>query len=192
MFRAFLFLPITLLGVDISQYVFLVWCTVFAAFLSHCNVKLPWGPLNRVLITPDNHYWHHAKDLPKPYGVNFASNLMLWDHLFGTFHLPDHEPALGHDELPSDPDDVPGLGLAEGVDLLIHDAMFTPEEYPRFVGWGHSSHRQAFPFAEAIRLQNLYAVAFFRRHLLGEEDYDWFLSKAGARREDAVTLWRRN
>ncbi len=34
----------------------------------------------------------------------------------------------------------------------------------------------AFPIAEATRLQNLYATAFFRRHLLGETVYDPYLT----------------
>jgi ribonuclease BN (tRNA processing enzyme) len=36
---------------------------------------------------------------------------------------------------------------------LIHDAMFTAEEYPRYVGWGHSSLDQALAFAEAARVR---------------------------------------
>lgn len=28
---------------------------------------------------------------------------------------------------------------AAGCDLLIYDAHFTPEEYPHFIGWGHST-----------------------------------------------------
>ncbi|MEK7667972.1 MAG: MBL fold metallo-hydrolase [Gemmatimonadota bacterium] len=32
------------------------------------------------------------------------------------------------------------------TDLLIHDSMYTPEEYPRYSGWGHSS------FAESAEL----------------------------------------
>ncbi len=68
-------------------------------------------------------------------------------------YLPDHEPALGLADFPGDPDYVPGLGLADGVDLLIHDAMFTAEEYPRYVGWGHSSLDQALAFAEAARVR---------------------------------------
>lgn len=38
----------------------------------------------------------------------------------------------------------------------------------------------AFPIAEATRLQNLYATAFFRRHLLGETAYDAYLTTAYA------------
>lgn len=71
-------------------------------------------------------------------------------------YLPDHEPALGAAEFPGgDLDYVPGLGLDEGVNLLIHDAMFTTEEYPRYVGWGHSSIPHALAFAEAARVRQL-------------------------------------
>lgn len=33
--------------------------------------------------------------------------------------------------------------LAEGSDVLVHDAQYTPEEYDRFRGWGHSTWRHA-------------------------------------------------
>jgi phosphoribosyl 1,2-cyclic phosphodiesterase len=29
--------------------------------------------------------------------------------------------------------------LARGADILLYDAQFTPEEYPSYVGWGHST-----------------------------------------------------
>ncbi len=32
------------------------------------------------------------------------------------------------------------VALAAGADLLIYDAQYTPEEYPRKVGWGHSTY----------------------------------------------------
>jgi phosphoribosyl 1,2-cyclic phosphodiesterase len=40
------------------------------------------------------------------------------------------------------------LRFLEGVDLLIHDAMFTDLEYPARRGWGHSSVGQAVQLAE--------------------------------------------
>lgn len=70
-------------------------------------------------------------------------------------YLPDHEPALGAIEFPGDPDYLPGIGLAEGVDLLIHDCMFSADEYPRYVGWGHSSIPQALAFAAAARVARM-------------------------------------
>ena len=38
--------------------------------------------------------------------------------------------------------------LARGADVLIHEGQYTPEELPRFRGWGHSSWAQAVEVAE--------------------------------------------
>lgn len=45
-----------------------------------------------------------------------------------------------------------------------------------------------FPIAEAIRLQNLYVVSFFRRHLLGDTGYDAYLSPDYAATEPAINF----
>jgi phosphoribosyl 1,2-cyclic phosphodiesterase len=34
-----------------------------------------------------------------------------------------------------------------GADLLIHDSTYTPEEYPRYVGWGHSTYAESVELA---------------------------------------------
>lgn len=47
---------------------------------------------------------------------------------------------------------------------------------------------EAFPIAEAIRLQNLYVVSFFKRHLLDAVGYDKYLSNEFAASEPAVTI----
>jgi phosphoribosyl 1,2-cyclic phosphodiesterase len=62
-------------------------------------------------------------------------------------YLPDHEPALGARRFPPEPEWTSGFELAGGVDLLIHDAQYTREEYPGHVGWGHSSIHDALAFA---------------------------------------------
>jgi ribonuclease BN (tRNA processing enzyme) len=62
-------------------------------------------------------------------------------------YLPDHEPALGARKFPLDPEWTSGFDLAHGVDLLLHDAQYTREEYPRHVGWGHSTMHDALAFA---------------------------------------------
>jgi ribonuclease BN (tRNA processing enzyme) len=48
-----------------------------------------------------------------------------------------------------------GFELASGVDLLIHDAQFSDDEYPRYVGWGHSSISHALRFAELAGVNTL-------------------------------------
>ena len=70
-------------------------------------------------------------------------------------YLPDHEPALGSNDFTVGPDWTSGYALAEGADLLIHDAQYTPEEYDARVGWGHSSIPQAFQFAALVETKQL-------------------------------------
>jgi len=33
------------------------------------------------------------------------------------------------------------------AELLIHDSMYTPEEYPRYAGWGHSTYAETVELA---------------------------------------------
>jgi predicted dienelactone hydrolase len=47
---------------------------------------------------------------------------------------------------------------------------------------------QAFPIEEAVRLQNIYVVSFFKRHLLGDRRYNAYLSRDYAEREPAITF----
>jgi predicted dienelactone hydrolase len=47
---------------------------------------------------------------------------------------------------------------------------------------------EAFPIEEAIRLQNLYVVSFFKRHLLNQEGYDQYLSTDYADGEPAIVF----
>ncbi len=53
------------------------------AVLNHSNVKLPWGPLKYVLVTPEFHHWHHASDRAA-LDRNYAAHFSFIDHAFGT------------------------------------------------------------------------------------------------------------
>jgi ribonuclease BN (tRNA processing enzyme) len=70
-------------------------------------------------------------------------------------YLPDHEPALGALRFPLDPEWTSGFDLAHGVDLLLHDAQYTREEYPHHVGWGHSTMHDALAFARLVEAKHL-------------------------------------
>ena len=62
-------------------------------------------------------------------------------------YLSDHEPALGARRFPDLPRWTSGFDLADGADVLIHDAQYTDDEYEHHFGWGHSSIGQAVAFA---------------------------------------------
>ncbi len=95
-------IPFGLLGFSDEKYILCtalyMWIAYTLVFFSHCNVKVNFGFLNKIIITPNTHYWHHAKNIPRKYGVNYASVLVIWDHLFKSYYLPDDpklQPVLG-------------------------------------------------------------------------------------------------
>jgi sterol desaturase/sphingolipid hydroxylase (fatty acid hydroxylase superfamily) len=96
-FKPLLYIPFGLIGFSVQNYIsFELWVGYFLTFFSHCNVKVNFGRLNYILINPETHYWHHAKNIPGRYGVNYASILNIWDVIFGTFYLPENKkPELG-------------------------------------------------------------------------------------------------
>ncbi|WP_299529723.1 MBL fold metallo-hydrolase [Ulvibacterium sp.] len=48
------------------------------------------------------------------------------------------------------------VSFSKDADVLIHDAQYTPEELPKFKGWGHSSWEQAIEVAERANVKHLY------------------------------------
>ncbi|MFV0524697.1 MAG: sterol desaturase family protein [Acidimicrobiales bacterium] len=52
--------------------------------LQHANLRLNFGPLRYLLVTPQSHRIHHSVD-PVHYNSNYAS-VFAWDRLFGTQH----------------------------------------------------------------------------------------------------------
>ena len=65
----------------------------------HANVRWRWKPLQRIIITPDFHHWHHANE-QDAINSNYSVFLPLWDIAFGTWFMPpDRRPAIyGVDE----------------------------------------------------------------------------------------------
>lgn len=76
---------------------FIIYATaLIIGHLNHANFKLPWGFLKYIFNTSELHLWHHAKNPPKQYGVNFALSLSIWDWLFKTAYNPPEPPrAIG-------------------------------------------------------------------------------------------------
>ena len=48
------------------------------------------------------------------------------------------------------------VNFAAGADVLIHDAHYLDDEYPRYVGWGHSSVSEVLKLAAEAKVRRLY------------------------------------
>ena len=101
-------------------------------------------------------------------------------------YLPDHEPALGVSGPMAGGGWTSGLALAEGADLLIHDAQYDDREYAARVGWGHSTVSRAVEFAALARVGRL---ALFH-HDPGHDDamLDTLVAEAVARQRPSFPV----
>jgi lathosterol oxidase len=85
--RAFTLVPIVLLGFSPpAVYAYVVFVSFHAVFI-HANVRVRAGVLERWLVLPRFHHWHHGA-APEAVDKNFAVHLPWIDRLFGTHHLP--------------------------------------------------------------------------------------------------------
>jgi sterol desaturase/sphingolipid hydroxylase (fatty acid hydroxylase superfamily) len=99
------YLPLVALGCPAEVFfLFALFDAVFG-MLQHCNLDVRLGPLNWLFSMAEPHRWHHSRVLAEA-NSNYGSNLILWDHVFGTFFLPrDREPPrdIGIADLPRFP-----------------------------------------------------------------------------------------
>ncbi|MDQ1532408.1 MAG: hypothetical protein QOF28_169 [Actinomycetota bacterium] len=70
-------------------------------------------------------------------------------------YLPDHEPSLGGTLRGLDTEWMSGHDIANGADVLLHDAQYGDDEYPNHIGWGHSSLADALEFADKSDVSQL-------------------------------------
>lgn len=70
-------------------------------------------------------------------------------------YMPDHELELGSSNFPNEPEWTSGFEIANGADLLLHDAQYRPAEYSDKIGWGHSSIEDAIGFATLCHVKKL-------------------------------------
>ncbi len=91
-------------------------------------------------------------------------------------YLPDHEPALGAHSFPKEKEWTSGYALAEGTDMLIHDAQYTNEEYEERIGYGHSAIEQTLAFAKMTGVKHL--VPFHHDPAHTDNDLDRLFDEA--------------
>jgi sterol desaturase/sphingolipid hydroxylase (fatty acid hydroxylase superfamily) len=87
-----IFAPLVACGIPES---ILLWSAVPIIALSplaHSNVRFRLPAIaHRLLVTPDEHRLHHARDLSLA-NANYAAAFPFWDMLFGTFEAPEDHP----------------------------------------------------------------------------------------------------
>ncbi|HZN41215.1 MAG TPA: sterol desaturase family protein [Planctomycetota bacterium] len=80
-------IPMIVLGFGqgaVHTYIFVVY--LYATFV-HSNLGARFGFVEKVLVTPRFHHWHHGIE-KEAIDVNFAVHFPLLDRLFGTHHMP--------------------------------------------------------------------------------------------------------
>src|SRR5262249_45911485 len=70
-------------------------------------------------------------------------------------YLPDHEPGIAMDLKDRPPSWISGHAIAEGANVLLHDAQYRDDEYGEHVGWGHSSIGDALEFAKKAGVEQV-------------------------------------
>lgn len=81
-------IPMIVLGFGetaVHCYILLVY--IYSTFI-HANVGWRLAAMERVLVTPRFHHWHHGIE-PEAVDVNFAIHFPFLDRWFGTHHLPE-------------------------------------------------------------------------------------------------------
>jgi sterol desaturase/sphingolipid hydroxylase (fatty acid hydroxylase superfamily) len=87
--RGFTLMPIVLLGfAPPAVYAYVVFVSFHAVFI-HANVRFRGGWVERVLVMPRFHHWHHSA-APEAIDKNFAVHMPWIDRLFGTYHMPEN------------------------------------------------------------------------------------------------------
>jgi phosphoribosyl 1,2-cyclic phosphodiesterase len=76
------------------------------------------------------------------------------------------------------------IALAQGADLLLHDAQYSEGEYPGHVGWGHSTPRMAVRLAQEAGVKHL--VLFHHDPAHSDEQVEALFDEARAMAGDLV------
>jgi len=102
-YRAIEYIPLAMIGFGLQDFFIVHIIALVIGHFNHANFKFYLGPFKYLLNNPEMHIWHHAKELPNKYGVNFGISLSLWDYIFKSNYIPYD----GRDiELGFDDDDV--------------------------------------------------------------------------------------
>ncbi len=71
--------------VEIAFVAFMLGRTI--GRFQHTNIDVELGIFDYIFSSPKNHRYHHSKLLEEG-NSNYGGDIILWDHLFGTFYMP--------------------------------------------------------------------------------------------------------
>lgn len=108
-YNALLYAPTALLGVRGDAALAVGVFDTLIGHFAHANLRWRIGWLKYLINSPEMHLWHHNHPDSGPVNRNFALTLSVWDWMFGTAHLPDHDPErLGFEGVERYPRELPG------------------------------------------------------------------------------------
>ena len=79
--------PLMLLGCSHEVLALMTTFTAAHGIFQHANIDLRLGPLNWIFSMAELHRWHHSRDIGHA-NNNYGANIIFWDIVFGTRHLP--------------------------------------------------------------------------------------------------------
>ena len=88
-YKSMLYIPLAIIGGFSIQDVFIVhFFAITIGHLNHANLGWDYGFLKYIFNNPKMHIWHHSKQMPNKYGMNFGITLSVWDYIFKTNYIP--------------------------------------------------------------------------------------------------------
>ena len=85
--RMMVYLPLYVLGFEQAVLVSYVAIVATHAVMNHTNTRLPYGPLELLIVSPRIHHWHHSTE-ERAHNKNYAVHFPWIDKLFGTYYAP--------------------------------------------------------------------------------------------------------
>lgn len=79
--------PLMALNLTPSAIAIFIAVSAWQGWLVHANVRVPYGALRWLVVSPEFHHWHHSAER-EAHDRNYASLVACWDVLFGTVYLP--------------------------------------------------------------------------------------------------------
>ena len=99
---------------------------------------------------------------------------------FITDHELQDEPYDGHSFLQT-------VEFCEGIEVLIHDAQYLPDEYPAHKGWGHSSIAEVVRLAKAVGIPKI--VLFHHDPNRTDNDIDSIINGLNHEYGDSIEIF---